>query len=63
MKLDLLHIEVASLMESSSMVLGHFAQKGSPLSFLNLNIDYIDLLKRVTGLDSILNPKYCDIDP
>jgi hypothetical protein len=36
---------------------------GSPPSFFTVNLLYIDLLKKVTKVDSILNEKYCDIDP
>ena len=30
---------------------------------MTVNILYIDLLKRITNVESILNEKYCDIDP
>lgn len=33
-----------------------------PPSFITVNIMYIDLLKSMTGLTSILNEKYCDCD-
>ena len=39
------------------------AEAGCPPSFVTVNLLYIDLLKRITRLDSILNEKYCDIDP
>jgi len=37
--------------------------EGSPPSFFTVNLLYIDLLKQVTKVSSILNEKYCDIDP
>lgn len=37
-------------------------KNGSPPSFFTMNLLYIDLLKRITKTESILNEKYCDID-
>ena len=42
---------------------GSKTTQGSPPSFFTVNLLYIDLLKKVTRVDSILNEKYCDIDP
>jgi len=40
----------------------HAKNPGIPPSFITVNIMYIDLLKQMTGLTSILNSKYCDCD-
>ena len=65
----MLNIDVFQILDSSSIIMGHFEgsgagykSKGAPPSFFTVNLVYIDLLKRITKVDSILNPKYCDID-
>lgn len=42
---------------------GAKSTKESPPSFFTMNLLYIDLLKEVVKVKSILNEKYCDIDP
>ena len=65
----MVNLDVIQILDNSSIILGHFndqlrsAKKGAPPSFLTLNLLYIDLLKQITKTESILNEKYCDIDP
>lgn len=87
-EMKMLNLDVLSVLEGSSIVLGWFPDKslrskmvratqrqlkalstsakadaGSPPSFFTVSLLYIDLLKQVTRTQSILNEKYCDIDP
>ena len=68
-KMKMLNLDVIQILDSSTIIMGHFEnsgtgykQKGTPPSFFTINLMYIDLLKRITKVGSILNPKYCDID-
>lgn len=60
-------LDVIKVMDNSSIIMGHFSEtktkgKVNPPSFFTLNLMHIDLLKRITKIETILNQKYCDID-
>lgn len=77
MRLNMLDLEWFEILDSSSIIMGFYnlqsgnrntqggsknRKNGNPPSFFTINLLYIDLLKRVTNTESILNEKYCDID-
>jgi len=57
----MINIDLIDVLDSSSLLLGHYDGQAPP-SFITVNLLYIDLLKRITQIDSILKEKYCDID-
>lgn len=65
----MLNIDFVNLLKNSSMLLGYFPDShrpgkkdSQPPCFITVNLTYIDLLKAMTELTSILNQKFCDID-
>ena len=62
-------IDLVPILSSSSMLVGFYPetlrtrkQDSQPPCFLTFNLTYIDLFKRMTQTQSILNQKFCDID-
>ena len=65
-KLKMINLGVIPILENSSIIVGYYeinAKRENPPSFFTINLLYIDLLKRITKVENILNEKYCDIDP
>lgn len=68
-------IDLIPLLDGSTMMLGYFddniakklissypTKDSQPPQFLTINLTYIDMLKAITHLESILSPMYDDID-
>lgn len=68
-------IDLIPILDGSTTMLGYFddnivkkllspnlIKDSQPPQFLSINLTYIDMLKAITRLDSILSPKYDDID-
>lgn len=60
MKLKTLNLDVIQVIDGCTVIFAYYPN--SPPSFMTVNLTYIDMLKKIVKSESILNPKYCDID-